>query len=253
LAAEAAREGHDLVVAVGGDGTINEVINGLGDVPGGIEGTRLGVLPLGTMNVLARELRLPMRLDRAWEVIRRGRESRIDLPCIEYQEAGGRGRRHFVQLAGAGLDARAIELVSWSVKKRIGAFGYVLAGFQAVAEDQSQIRAVGGGQNVTGELVVVGNGRLYGGPFRVFPQADHRDGLLEVCVFPRVTWMTLFRCGVPLLLRSTIPRASIRSFRTESLELSSARRTPVQIDGETVGELPATFSVQRARLRVIVP
>ena len=80
LAAEAIADGFDLIVAAGGDGTVNEVLNGIGDAPNGFERARLGVLPLGTVNVFARELKIPLRLERAWKILRRGREMKIDLP-----------------------------------------------------------------------------------------------------------------------------------------------------------------------------
>ena len=118
LAAEAVAEGFEVIVAAGGDGTLNEVLNGLGDAPDGFERARLGVLPLGTVNVFARELAIPTRLELAWQAIGQGREMRIDLPRVEYQVQGKPQRRYFAQLAGAGLDARAIELVQWELKKR---------------------------------------------------------------------------------------------------------------------------------------
>src|SRR5262245_20622564 len=113
LAAGAVEEGFEIIVAAGGDGTLNEVLNGIGDVPRGFERARLGVLPLGTVNVFARELALPTRPDQAWEIIRRARETRIDLPSVEFSDKGTVQRRYFAQLAGAGLDARAVELVKW--------------------------------------------------------------------------------------------------------------------------------------------
>src|SRR5213594_1760111 len=82
LATEAVREGCEVIVAAGGDGTVNEVLNGIGDEPDGFARVRFGVLPLGTINVFARELRMPTRFDAAWAVIRQARESRIDLPQV---------------------------------------------------------------------------------------------------------------------------------------------------------------------------
>ena len=117
LAAEAVREGFEVIVAAGGDGTLNEVLNGIGDEPEGFARARLGVLPLGTINVFAREIGMPLDLHRAWAVIRRGRESPIDLPRVEFGAAGNSQRRWFVQLAGAGLDAHAVELVDWRLKR----------------------------------------------------------------------------------------------------------------------------------------
>ncbi len=252
LAAEAVEEGFEIVVAAGGDGTVNEVLNGIGDAPDGFERARLGVLPLGTVNVFARELSLPVRLEAAWAAIRQGRETRVDLPAVEYRAEGGRRWLLFAQMAGAGLDARATQLVQWQLKKKIGPLAYVVAGLKALAGPQSRITAAAGGRSAIGELVLLGNGRLYGGSYRLFPKADLRDGLLDVCVFPRVTWLTLAQCGPLLLLRGRVPESVVERFQAASLTLSSPSPTPLEADGEPVGHLPATFSLQRARLRVIV-
>jgi YegS/Rv2252/BmrU family lipid kinase len=253
LAAEAVIEGFEIVTAAGGDGTVNEVLNGIGDAPNGFERTRLAVLPLGTVNVFARELAIPTRLEPAWKVICAGRETCIDLPRVEYGSNGATARRYFVQLAGAGLDARAIELVEYRLKRKIGPLAYVLAGLNALRGAPSKITATAGNNSATGGLVLIGNGRLYGGQFRVFPDADLRDGLLDVCVFPRVDWMTLMRCGPGLLLKGTLPAGATKAFRAESLTLASATAAPLEVDGELVGKLPATFSLERSRLKVIVP
>ncbi len=253
LAAEAVRDGFESVVAAGGDGTINEVLNGIGDAPDGFHRACLGVLPLGTVNVFARELTIPPKPDVAWQIIRGHREALIDLPRVDFAANGTRQRRYFAQLAGAGLDARAVELVAWEMKKRLGVLAYILAGFRAVADRPARIIAAAANISAIGALVLIGNGRLYGGSFRVFPKADFRDGLLEVCVFPRANWLTLVRCGPRLLLRGDLPPSVTRVFQAEKLELTSADRVPFELDGELVGDLPATFTVERARLRVIVP
>jgi len=253
LAAEAIGEGFEVVVAAGGDGTLNEVLNGMGDAPEGFDRARLGILPLGTVNVFARELLIPTKLERAWEIIGRGRETRIDLPCVDYRHNGTPQRRYFAQLAGAGLDARAIELVKWQVKKLVGPLAYVLAGLHAILGPPATITTTSAGQSATGGLVLVGNGRLYGGQFTLFPRANLRDGLLDVCVLPRVNWLTLARCGPQLLLRGTLPASVTHLFQAESLTLAGAASTPLEVDGELIGQLPATFSLQRSRLRVIVP
>jgi diacylglycerol kinase (ATP) len=253
LAAEAVSEGYEVVAAAGGDGTVNEVLNGLGDAPDGFERACLGVLPLGTVNVFARELALPTRMELAWKTLCRAREARIDLPCVEYQGAGGVERRYFAQLAGAGLDARAIELVKWELKKKLGPLAYVLAGLHALRGPLAQVTVSGGGHSATGGLALLGNGRLYGGPYQLFPKADLTDGLLEVCVFPRVNWLTLLRCGPPLLLRGRVPAAVTQCFQAESLELTSPLPAPLEVDGELIGHLPARCSIQRSKLRVIVP
>src|SRR5262249_37041900 len=155
----------EIVVSAGGDGTLNEVLNGIGDVPDGFQRARLGVLPLGTVNVFAREMGIPFKLELAWQTIRHGREKRIDLGGIEYSLNGTTARRYFAQLAGAGLDARAIERVNWPLKKKIGPLAYVVAGLQALAQPPVNITMNEGTRTTVGGLILVGNGRLYGGPF----------------------------------------------------------------------------------------
>jgi len=253
LAAESVREGCETVVAAGGDGTLNEVLNGIGDAPDGLRRARLGLLPLGTVNVFAREMGIPTRMEQAWAVIRERRETIIDLPSVDFAVNGSQQRRYFAQLAGAGLDARAIELVQWDLKKRFGPLAYVVAGLNALRGPQAMIQAAGGSHSTAGELVLIGNGRLYGGPYRIFPKADLRDGLLEVCVFPRANWLTLARCAPGLLLRGLLPASAVRVFQAESLTLTSPTPTPLEVDGELIGHLPATFSIRRSCLRVIVP
>lgn len=252
LAADAVREGFEIVAAAGGDGTLNEVLNGIGDA-NGFDRVRLGLLPLGTVNVFAREVRIPTKLEPAWKAIREGRETTIDLGVVEYLEKGAPARRYFAQMAGAGLDARAIELVNWQLKKKVGPLAYVAAGMQALLEKQPKITVSDGKQTVTGELVLLGNGSLYGGDFKIFPRADLRDGLVEATIFPRTNWLTLARCGPGLLLNQQLPAGVAHTLQSPSLKVSSDAPVPFEVDGELAGSLPATFSVQRSRLRIIVP
>jgi YegS/Rv2252/BmrU family lipid kinase len=253
LALEAVAEGFDTIVAAGGDGTINEVLNGIADHAEGLQRTRLGVLPVGTVNVFAREMGLPLNLRAAWETIVRGREASIDLPVFRFSANGEPHRRHFVQMAGAGWDARAIETVDQQLKKRIGQFAYMLAGLKALRERRSIITASGGSRTATGELVIIGNGRYYGGEIPVFHRANNHDGLLDICVFPKITLQVLLRYVLgylsPRLFR---PRDEVY-FQAESVRLESDPPAPLQLEGETVGCLPAECAIRRLALRVIAP
>ena len=253
FAAEAVADKFDVIVAAGGDGTVNEVLNGIGDVPDGFARTRLGVLPLGTVNVFARELKIPLRLERAWELLRRGREGNIDLGRVDFTSEGAPLRRYFLQLAGAGLDARAVELVSWRLKKNAGPIAYVVAGLQALAEKQPLITAAADGKKVTGELVLLGNGKFYGGPFEIFPAAELANNRLEVCVFPQINLLSLLRHAPSLLLRWKLAESCVQRLAAPQIELSSATSVAFELDGEWVGQLPATFSVEPKKLRVIIP
>jgi YegS/Rv2252/BmrU family lipid kinase len=253
LAAEAVQEGFATVVAAGGDGTVSEVVSGLANAPGGLERARLGVIPLGTVNVFAKELDLPHDLSQAWAVIEQGRESRVDLPRVAFAAQGQAQQRWFIQLAGAGFDARAVELVDWEWKRKTGLLAYALAVLRAMRGSAPLVNAQGGGQQASGELALIGNGRFYAGRIPVFPQGDPRDGLLEVRVFPKVNWALLTRFGWGWLTEGEFRQPGEVCFRAESVTLSSRNSVPFEVDGDCVGRLPATFSVRPKALRVVVP
>ena len=253
LAAQAVADGFDLIVAAGGDGTVNETLNGLGDVPGGFARARLGVLPLGTVNVFARELKIPRNIPQAWQVLLSDREMKVDLPWAEFSTEGRRKKVYFAQLAGAGLDARAIELVSWSLKKRVGPFAYVVAGLRALRETKPTITVQAGARTMAGELVLIGNGQLYGGAFNIFPAARLDSGIFELCSVPRMDWWTLLRCAPGLLLRGTLPAHAVQRLMASRFTLSSPTPAAFELDGDWIGHLPVEFGLEPQALRVAVP
>src|SRR5262249_54575446 len=154
----------------------------------------------------------------------RGRESCIDLPEMEFQTPAGRCRRWFAQMAGCGLDARAVELVDWNLKKKIGQFAYVVAGMKALREVGPTIRGSDGARAYAGRLVLIGNGRLYGGPIPVFHQADLRDGLLDICVFPKVNWFVVLRYAMAYISPRLLHRGGEHYFQAQSVTLESSVR-----------------------------
>jgi len=253
LAAEAVRDGFDTLVAAGGDGTVNEVLNGIADAPDGFARARLAVLPLGTVNVFARELGLPLGLRAAWQTILQGNERRMDAPFAEQAGATGTSRRYFAQMAGAGLDARSISLVDWAAKKRLSQFAYVLAGLKAMREAHPPITVEAEGQAVTGEFVLVGNGRFYGGSLPVFPRAQLDDGLLDLCVFPRVSWGLIARYAFGYLTgRPLVPRDA-RELRVPRARLTAAVAVPFEVEGDLCGTLPVELGILPRVLRVVAP
>ncbi|MBM3831061.1 MAG: diacylglycerol kinase family lipid kinase [Verrucomicrobia bacterium] len=251
LASEAVRQGYDTIVAAGGDGTVNEVINGIADTPSGFVKARLAVLPLGTVNVFARELGLPLEFHEAWRAMLEGREKRIDVGFAEYATSERTQRRYFVQLAGAGLDARAISLVHWGLKKRIGPLAYVVAGAKAMRSPHPQITVEAEGQSATGELVLVGNGRFYGGSLPVFPDARLDDGLLDICVFPRVSWVLITRYALGYVTNGPRAPRDMRTFQAARARLTASVSVPFQVEGDLCGMLPVTLGVLPNVLRVV--
>jgi len=247
LAAQGVAQGAEVIVAAGGDGTINEVLNGLGPA-----GVTLGVLPLGTVNVFAREFGIPLRLEAAWSALATGKVRALDLPFAEI----GNQRRYFAQLAGVGFDAHVVRAASWELKKRIGPLSYVWAGLQALHRPHPCIEVTGdNGQRARGVAVFIGNGRYYGGSFRLFPQARFDDGQLDVCVFDSTGYFSLLRYGFGIL-SGRHPRLRGVSY----LQAASFTCTPtepgqaaVELDGEDAGSTPARFGLLPGALRVVLP
>jgi len=256
LAEQAVNDGIELLVAAGGDGTVHEVANGLACQPASLTKTALGILPLGTVNVLARELGIPLDFNSAWRVIRRGFVREIDLPWMELHRDGKMQRRCFPALGGAGMDGRACELVNWETKKRSGQFAYLTAGYRAAMEPLSAMRVVTDGQVIErAELIMLGNGPFYGGPFDVFPAAQLDDGKVDAIIAERVQkWRTPeYLWGV--LTGNLRSLKGVHYVQAERIDLAPAdgERVAVQLDGDAAGELPAKISVAAGGLRVVAP
>lgn len=250
LAKAAVEHGFETIVAAGGDGTINEVINGIVQADG-LAKARLAVLPWGSVNVFAKELGLPTRFERAWEIITNDSERAVDLGWIEMGVA--KERRCFVQLAGAGLDGRAVEMVQWEKKKRYGDLAYVLAGWQALGEELPIIKVQVKGQELHGQLVLVGNGRFYGGRYAFFPDAQLDDGVLDVVVVEEIRRTRILKYGWAVLTDRVTDMKGVHYLQAKELELTADNRVPVEMEGDAVGKLPAKVSIQPKALRVLVP
>ena len=253
MAKAAVEEGFETVVAAGGDGTLNEVVNGIGDADRGFERCRFGVIPLGTVNVFALELGMPFGLRKAWEVIRTGKERTVDLPQATYRVGEKTETRRFLQMAGAGWDARAVELVSWKLKKRIGRFAYIWAGLGALKAPKAPVVARGECESAEGDFVLVGNGKFYAGKFAFLYKAELADGVLDVTAFPKFQWASLAGNVTNFVLGRYFRPGCQGYFQAEKLEITSEAVTPLQLDGELVGHLPAQILVSPKILRVIVP
>jgi diacylglycerol kinase (ATP) len=242
LARNAAVEGYKKIVAAGGDGTINEIVNGIAG-----HNVTLGVLPIGTMNVFATELGLPVNdLAGCWRIIEQDRTHRVDLPRAN--------RKHFVQLAGVGLDAQAVKETSGAFKRSFGPLSYLISAVQIASRTPPVLR-IESEDAATDEasFVLVGNGRLYGGRFPFFKQAVMDDGLLDVIVFKRLNYVDIIRYLQDVVFTPQISSPEVEYFQTKHLRVSSDESVPVEIDGELVGNCPVEFRIRAGGLRVLTP
>jgi diacylglycerol kinase (ATP) len=255
IAREGVSGGFTTIVAAGGDGTVNEVVNGLMASGGG--GIALGILPVGTMNVFAMELGIPTQsLEKAWEVILSGVTRRIDLPYADsYGSADSPGgRRRFVQLAGVGLDAEVVRRTSRESKKALGPLSYLLSLAQVAGAKSPLVRLRdAGGREREASFLLIGNGRYYGGPFKMFRQGSPSDGLIDVLIFRNQSPWDLLRYMHAILIGQHAGLQDVEYFQTTTLEVDSGEPVPYELDGEMAGYLPLTFGLEHEALSVLAP
>lgn len=250
LAAAALGAHYDVVIGAGGDGTINEVINGLAGSP-----LRLAILPWGTGNVFAGEMGFPRRIKGLCRMIRRNASLRLD--------TGSCNGRHFLLMAGLGFDAYSLKLLKGQdLKKSFGVLAYALSAVRAIFRYRFPALSVtlADGRRLQGSFVLVSNTSRYGSFFSFTPGADPCDGLLDVFVLRQSgAWDTIL-----LSIRSLLvftgqfrrfkgllhPR---HSYRTSGLRIEGSPTIRVQLDGELADALPADLSVHPGILEIILP
>jgi YegS/Rv2252/BmrU family lipid kinase len=244
LAREALAEGVERVVVIGGDGTVNETLNGLAgsDVP-------LAIVPTGTVNVLALELGLPLDPPDAVRVAAEAHATRIDL--------GLAGQRYFALMAGVGFDADVVSRVRPVMKRALKEMAFVLQGLTTYLTAEYPLVQIECDDRCTeGYFVVLGNARNYGGTFGITPLADMRDGLLDVVVLKDMGFLSVAHYWLAALLSAHLQHPKVEYFRTASARLTVAQSDApvlVQTDGEIAGLLPLECRVVPGALRVVMP
>lgn len=243
LARQAAAQGYDLVVACGGDGTVNEVANGLAgsDVP-------MGVLPLGTVNIWATEAGMPRDPQGAAQALLEGHIRPVDLGLV--------GSRYFILMAGVGLDGAVTRNLSLTMKKLLGRGAYVLTGaWTAAGFEGARVGLLVDGQRLERHVVwiVVGNTRLYGGLLEVTPHARADDGMLDLCIFSGRGFLSSTGHLMAVVGRRHLSLEGVEYLRCKEVSVESERPLPIQADGDPIGHTPATFKVEAGALRVVLP
>jgi len=249
LAREAVAEGVDVLIAAGGDGTINEVIQPIAETD-----VRLGILPVGTANVFAMEAgiatSLPMlaqNLEHAARVLVEGATVAIDV--------GRANGRAFIMVAGVGFDAEVVRLVDFHTKQRLKGFAYIWEALRHLARYQGHMASITLDETTMRTRLVmatVSNTRLYAG-VPLAPKARLTDGRLDVTLFQGQHWVALlwaalqtpfrWRAGLPPIIRQQVQRVVIETIPP----------LPVQVDAEVHGTTPVTIEVVPKALHVILP
>ncbi|MFC2022583.1 diacylglycerol/lipid kinase family protein [Chloroflexota bacterium] len=275
LARQAVDRGAKVVIAAGGDGTVNEVANGLlgSDVA-------LGVLPIGTTNVWALQMGIPALnpilqsakltklvadlekriahsvpskyyrrvLLNAAKVLLEGR-----IVAVDVGEVSG---RHFLLWAGIGLDAAIVESISLKDKKALGAWAYLLPALEIARQYHStdiRLNLDGKVINASTPLIVVSNIQLYGALFAIGAKARVNDGKLDVCIFKGDGFFTFVQHALKVLSHQHLRDPKIEYYQCSEITIETARVLPVHVDGEPITETPVTIRTVPSALKVIVP
>lgn len=231
----------DVIVAAGGDGTINEVLNGMID-----SGIPLGVLPFGTANVLAAETGMPRRCQSLAKMLLEGPELAA--------KPGRMGSHFFLLMAGAGLDAEIVDHVDSGLKRMIGKAAYIRAAWKRIAKAPlSKVEITVGNDHLQGCLAIASKCRCYAGGIVLTPRAQLESDSFEVCVFSShnrirlIHQMLAVRFGVHFGMRD------VHFLKGKQVRMDCSTATPIQTDGDLRGTLPVELTVHDQPVRLIVP
>ena len=245
LARESLKKAPDLIIAGGGDGTINEVINGMV-----FSGTPLAVLPMGTTNVLAKELALPEDVTGALERALSGTPRRVSLGKIETGEGEQSLSRYFCLMAGMGFDGKAVYDVNDSLKKISGKAAYILSGIRTIFSYPSgEIVIRTEGKEYRAYSAIVGKSSKYGGNLKVTPDASLLDPVLYACIFRGKRPIDILRYFFGILRGTHLVYPDVDYVKSSLLEVQG--KVHIQIDGDYLGLTPARISVVKDALNLV--
>ena len=255
LAREAVKNGYDVVISVGGDGTINEVVNGL-YTSGNIKDATLGIVSTGTGSDYIRTVGLPRRYDDACRCFLQPKKRTVDLGVVEYTNNGHRIERIFVNFAGFGFDAEIVRRTTRQFKALGGLPSYLLGVLTTlVAYRNKDISLKVDGESMSKRVctVIMNNGKYGGGGMFTAPDADLADGLLDVLIVGDMSKPDLLR-SLPRIYKGThLTHPKVTMKKAKEIEVRSLNGSmQLQADGELLGEVPARFRVLPSLLNVIV-
>jgi diacylglycerol kinase (ATP) len=253
LASRAVADGASLLVAVGGDGTVNEVVNGIADA----NDVELAVIPRGTGWDFVRTHGIPRKLEDAIDTARTGVMRELDLGRVTYRSwAGGEQSSYFANIGSAGMSGAVARRANATSKALGGKVSYAWATFAVfVRWSPGEMRIVVDGEERSDRMhdVVVSIGRYFGGGMKITPEAEPDDGLFDVLLLGAGTMRDLV-LTLPKVYRGThLTHPKIELLRGRAVEVDAPEPVPIQLDGEQPGTTPARFEIVPRALRLRVP
>ena len=249
LAREAVAGGCDLIAPCGGDGTINEALQG-------VVGSRatLAPLPAGTANVLAWETGLPVDPVKAAEALPTLVERQVEVGVVELPEEGA--RRYFLLMCGAGVDANAVYRLNLGLKRRAGILAYFWSASQQLFQRFERLHVNVDGEEISSTLAVVSKSRLYGGKLVLTPHAHLLESRFDLVTFPSASPIVYTGYLAGALVRQLDRFSGVRRRRAREVEFRGAgskKNVYVQVDGELIGRLPARIRMGPETVRLLLP
>jgi YegS/Rv2252/BmrU family lipid kinase len=254
IASRATQEGRQLVIACGGDGTLNEVVNGLAGHQNGHR-VPLALLPGGTANILAKELDIPWDIPRATKKILHGEVKEIALGLATPLEQPER-KKYFLSVAGAGPDGMIVYSVDLDLKAKVGILAYWWQGAVEVLRYKYQrFRVIADGQSIEATLAVVGRTKNYGGPFKITTQADLYEDRFELMALTTQSGFKYLSYLPPLWMGKLRGMDGVHFYKADSIVCEPMDHSPVyaQVDGEPLARLPIEFKIVPRALKLLVP
>jgi YegS/Rv2252/BmrU family lipid kinase len=245
LAIEAIKKSPSLIVAAGGDGTFNEVINGIAgsEIP-------MAILPIGTTNVLAKELDIPENVEGAIEIAVGRTPKKISLGKIMITHHSSLITRYFVLMAGVGFDGEAVFGINETIKKISGKGAYIYSGIKTLFRfNPDELILNIDGETFSGYSVIIGNASKYGGHFKVAPDARLTDPVLYTCLFKRKNPLNIVRYVFGVLTGSHINFKDVEYLKAKSIEIIG--NAHIQIDGDYFGTTPAKVEIIPDMVRLV--
>jgi YegS/Rv2252/BmrU family lipid kinase len=241
--AKDAKKKYDMVIVAGGDGTVNEVINGISDSK-----TTLVIIPFGSTNVLASELKIPFDVKRASELIANGKKIKIDLGYAKTSQEG----RYFSMMLGVGFTPSLIKRISPKFKKKWGRLAYPLAGVKNLFNYKWFNIHVKHKIHSVGYFIVVSNSKNYGGEYQITDKASTTDGFLDLVVIDRKNWWKITRIVSSIASGKSNKFLRGEYYQIKEAHIYSRHKMGVQVDGELIGVLPVNVKIAPKALSVMV-
>ncbi len=259
LAAAAYRQGYRHFIAAGGDGTLNEIVNGVASTGRShLAECTFALLPVGKGNDWARSTRIPRSYDAAAALLKKGRRATQEIGCVRWtREDGSTEERLFVNMFGAGFDAFVVEQIvrKFEKKKKLSALSYMLELLRSLFSYRSRPAEIAIGEqklNVTLFTLAAGIGEYNGGGMRQCPGSDMNDGLLEITVVRKVSRATVLRNLPGLFSGKFVKRKEVSRHKSRHLILKG-EGLAIEVDGELLGKAPAEIYVIEEKMQTRLP